>query len=78
MGAGAALPSIVSALSGAERVIVTDYPGEEAERNLAYNLDINMEGEVRDRAVAIVSPISLDFVRPGSELMYRDMFGVRT
>lgn len=56
LGAGAALPSIVSALGGAEWVTVTDYPDEALIQNMAYNLDCNL-GESRDRAVSIVSTI---------------------
>jgi predicted nicotinamide N-methyase len=51
------LPSIVSALSGAERVVVTDYPGDEAERNMAYNLDINMEDDIRKTSVVAVGTV---------------------
>ena len=54
LGAGAALPSIVSVLSGAERVVVTDYPEDESIRNMEYNLDINLEQSHRDSAVVAV------------------------
>jgi nicotinamide N-methyltransferase len=53
LGAGAALPSIVSALGGAAQVTVTDYPDEELIRNMAYNLDCNL-GTSREKAVAMV------------------------
>lgn len=55
LGAGAALPSIVSALSGAERVVVTDFPTLEGERNMSYNMDINMEGISREKTTVMVS-----------------------
>ena len=55
LGAGAALPSIVSALGGAEQVTVTDYPDEALIQNMAYNLDCNL-GACRDKAVAMVRP----------------------
>ncbi|OAG08587.1 uncharacterized protein CC84DRAFT_1162506 [Paraphaeosphaeria sporulosa] len=39
LGAGAGLPSIVCALSGANEVVVTDYPDAELVENLRYNVD---------------------------------------
>jgi predicted nicotinamide N-methyase len=39
LGAGAGLPSLVCALNGAERVVVTDYPDAELIENLQYNID---------------------------------------
>jgi predicted nicotinamide N-methyase len=38
LGAGAGLPSIVCALSGAKQVVVTDYPDAELVENLQYNI----------------------------------------
>jgi nicotinamide N-methyltransferase len=39
LGAGAGLPSLVCALNGAARVVVTDYPDAELIDNLRYNID---------------------------------------
>jgi nicotinamide N-methyltransferase len=39
LGAGAGLPSLVCALNGARRVVVTDYPDAELIENLQYNID---------------------------------------
>ena len=39
LGAGAGLPSIVCALRGARKVVVTDYPDPELIENLQYNID---------------------------------------
>ncbi|KAL5119822.1 Protein N-terminal and lysine N-methyltransferase efm7 [Pleosporales sp. CAS-2024a] len=39
LGAGAGLPSLVCALNGAKRVVVTDYPDAELIENLRYNID---------------------------------------
>lgn len=57
LGAGAGLPSIVSALSGAKRVVVTDYSDQDLVRNMGYNLDVNLEGACRDAAVEAVSGV---------------------
>lgn len=38
-GAGAGLPSLVCALSGASQVVVTDYPDADLIENLQYNVD---------------------------------------
>lgn len=39
LGAGAGLPSLVSALHGAKHVVVTDYPDAELVENLRWNID---------------------------------------
>ncbi|KAF2746252.1 hypothetical protein M011DRAFT_478246 [Sporormia fimetaria CBS 119925] len=39
LGAGGGLPSLVCALSGAARVVVTDYPDADLIENLRYNID---------------------------------------
>jgi nicotinamide N-methyltransferase len=39
LGAGAGLPSIICALRGARKVVVTDYPDLELIENLQYNID---------------------------------------
>lgn len=39
MGAGAGLPSLICAIKGAKRAIVTDYPDAELVENLTYNVE---------------------------------------
>lgn len=39
LGAGAGLPSLVSAIRGASHVVVTDYPDAELVENLQWNVD---------------------------------------
>jgi nicotinamide N-methyltransferase len=39
LGAGAGLPSLVCAINGAQRVVVTDYPDAELIENLRYNIN---------------------------------------
>ena len=39
LGAGAGLPSLVSAIHGAKHVVVTDYPDAELVENLQWNID---------------------------------------
>jgi nicotinamide N-methyltransferase len=38
LGAGAGLPSLVSAINGARKVIVTDYPDPDLIENLKHNI----------------------------------------
>lgn len=38
-GAGAGLPSLVSSILGAGKVVVTDYPDADLIENLQYNID---------------------------------------
>ena len=44
LGAAAALPSMVAALNGARKVVVTDYPDPELVENIVYNVDHNLPG----------------------------------
>jgi nicotinamide N-methyltransferase len=44
LGAGAGLPSLLSGILGAKRVVVTDYPDPDLIENLKYNIS-NMLGE---------------------------------
>lgn len=47
LGAGGALPSLVAALNGAAKVVVTDYPDKELIDNIQYNVDqINVPNNV--------------------------------
>ncbi|MCJ1374368.1 nicotinamide n-methyltransferase [Loxospora ochrophaea] len=39
LGAGAGLPSLVCAIDGAKKVVVTDYPDEDLIENLRYNIE---------------------------------------
>ncbi|GFZ50910.1 Protein N-methyltransferase NNT1 [Saitozyma sp. JCM 24511] len=49
LGAGAGLPSIIAALAGAQRVVVTDYPDASLVENLRYNVDMNVPEDRRGR-----------------------------
>lgn len=42
LGAGAGLPSIISVLAGAKRMVITDYPDEELVENIRWNVDCNV------------------------------------
>ncbi|RHZ70259.1 hypothetical protein Glove_273g10 [Diversispora epigaea] len=42
LGAGGALPSIISAVNGAKKVVITDYPDEELIENIKYNIKTNL------------------------------------
>ncbi|KAG9300701.1 hypothetical protein G9A89_023499 [Geosiphon pyriformis] len=39
LGAGAALPSLISVVNGAEKVVITDYPDEKLIENIKYNVE---------------------------------------
>lgn len=43
LGAGAALPSIITALKNAKLVVATDYPADAMLRNLEYNMNKNLD-----------------------------------
>jgi EEF1A N-terminal glycine/lysine methyltransferase len=43
-GAGAGLPSLVCAINGARKVVVTDYPDEDLIENLRYNIEHSAAG----------------------------------
>ncbi|UOH82937.1 hypothetical protein LQV05_005650 [Cryptococcus neoformans] len=45
----AGLPSIVCALAGSSKVVVTDYSDEGLLDNLRFNVDVNLEEEERER-----------------------------
>ncbi|KAK6331143.1 hypothetical protein TWF696_003212 [Orbilia brochopaga] len=51
LGAGAALPSLISALAGAETVVITDYPALEILANITANINLNA-----DRLATSTSP----------------------
>lgn len=46
-GAGAGLPALSSALAGAEKTVITDYPDQNLVDNMAWNADVNLPEEVR-------------------------------
>jgi predicted nicotinamide N-methyase len=56
LGAGAGLPSMICALNGAARVIVTDYPDVDLIDNLRFNINslISQHSFARDLIVAEV------------------------
>ena len=43
------MPSLVSAVSGADAVVVTDYPDQPLVDNLRWNVDCNVPASLRDR-----------------------------
>jgi len=47
LGAGAGLPSLICALHGAKRVVVTDYPDPDLIENLQYNIDHSIDSSYR-------------------------------
>ncbi|ORX38440.1 putative nicotinamide N-methyltransferase, partial [Kockovaella imperatae] len=47
LGAGAALPSLVAALKGANQVTITDYPDQELLDNMQWNVDTNVPLDIR-------------------------------
>lgn len=55
LGAGAGLPSLVTAVSGAASVLVTDYPDQQLVDNLEYNVDCNVPSSLRDKVDVDVS-----------------------
>ncbi|KAF8919489.1 putative methyltransferase-domain-containing protein [Mucidula mucida] len=48
LGAGGALPSIVTANNGASKVVVTDYPDDSLVQNLTYNVKTNTLAQCTD------------------------------
>ncbi|QRV81393.1 hypothetical protein RhiJN_09408 [Ceratobasidium sp. AG-Ba] len=47
LGAGGALPSLVAALCGAQKVVITDYPDAPLVENITHNVDRNIDGDKR-------------------------------
>lgn len=52
LGAGAGLPSLISAICGARQVLVTDYPDQELIDNLQYNIEHAIETKFQSRISA--------------------------
>ncbi|KAJ1961600.1 Protein N-terminal and lysine N-methyltransferase efm7, partial [Dimargaris xerosporica] len=57
LGAGAALPSIVAALNGARKVVVTDYPDVDLLGNIEYNLSQSLPTQVKQGTVQLAGYI---------------------
>ncbi|ORX53607.1 hypothetical protein DM01DRAFT_1336141 [Hesseltinella vesiculosa] len=53
LGAGGALPSLVAALQGASKVVVTDYPDQELLDNIQHNVDQNVIAHVPKDLVVV-------------------------
>ncbi|KAJ1735179.1 Protein N-terminal and lysine N-methyltransferase efm7 [Coemansia biformis] len=53
MGAAGALPSLVSALNGARRVVITDYPDPDLVGNIRQSVALNMPDRLADRSVIV-------------------------
>lgn len=49
LGAGGALPSIIAVISGASKVVVTDYPDSPLIDNICHNVAENIHISLRDR-----------------------------
>ncbi|CAG8595526.1 17099_t:CDS:2, partial [Cetraspora pellucida] len=45
LGAGGALPSLISFLNGAKKVVITDYPDEKLIENIKYNMKLNLSSK---------------------------------
>ncbi|CAG8567254.1 13988_t:CDS:2, partial [Racocetra fulgida] len=45
LGAGGALPSLISFLNGAKKVVITDYPDENLIENIEYNVMLNLSSK---------------------------------
>lgn len=54
MGAGGALPSIISYHNGAKKVVVTDYPDADLIENITYNVNLNKGSSQQIDSSAIV------------------------
>lgn len=52
LGAGAGLPSLICALHGAKRVVVTDYPDQDLIENLQYNINHSIAHPYQQKVVA--------------------------
>lgn len=59
LGAGGALPSLVAALNGARKVVVTDYPDSELIDNIRQNVSTNLKQNHQDRVSVQVRTVLL-------------------
>ncbi|KAJ2805867.1 Protein N-terminal and lysine N-methyltransferase efm7 [Coemansia guatemalensis] len=53
LGAAGALPSLVAALNGAHRVVITDYPDPDLLANIRRNVELNMPERLADGSVTV-------------------------
>ncbi|KAF9984507.1 nicotinamide n-methyltransferase [Mortierella antarctica] len=53
LGAGAALPSFVTAVNGASKVVITDYPDNDLISNIQYNAEHVVPEQTRTRNVIV-------------------------
>lgn len=53
LGAGAGLPGIVSAINGASKVVVTDYPDPDLIDNIAHN--VKTCDEISDKSTIVAA-----------------------
>ncbi|KAJ2765732.1 Protein N-terminal and lysine N-methyltransferase efm7, partial [Coemansia nantahalensis] len=53
LGAAGALPSLVAALNGAKRVVITDYPDADLVGNIRQCVALNMPDRLADRSVIV-------------------------
>jgi nicotinamide N-methyltransferase len=61
LGAGAGLPVLVAGVSGAERVVITDYPDEQLVDNIRWNVGCNVQqGEQPHVLVDVSGPHSCE------------------
>jgi nicotinamide N-methyltransferase len=54
LGAGGGLPSIISALAGAEYTVMTDYPEQSLHENMVFNVEGNVLGSQREKIHVVV------------------------
>jgi predicted nicotinamide N-methyase len=77
LGAGSGLPSLVAALNGATKIVVTDYPDADLIENLAYNIRSNKQVAEAGNIVAEVSRGVWSLARRGcGEFCQRDVVGL--
>ncbi|KAJ2078933.1 Protein N-terminal and lysine N-methyltransferase efm7 [Coemansia sp. RSA 988] len=53
LGAAGALPSLVAALNGANRVVITDYPDPDLLANIRRNVELNIPERLADGSVIV-------------------------
>ncbi|GBC17145.2 hypothetical protein RIR_jg33014.t1 [Rhizophagus irregularis DAOM 181602=DAOM 197198] len=46
LGAGGALPSLIAAVNGAEKVVITDYPDDDLIDNIRHNVNTNLSTDI--------------------------------
>jgi nicotinamide N-methyltransferase len=53
LGAGAALPSLIAAVNGASKTVVTDYPDRELIENIEYNVKSNLPEQYEKKTISV-------------------------